>query len=91
MYNVVRCGYIPLKLIMKNRQTNIEYLRIQQEREANNFARALLMPIPLVKDAVSKLSPLDETPLKTLSEAFGVDELLMAFRLSELGYEYGYK
>ncbi len=66
-----------------------ELMDKNREKEANQFARALLMPIPFVKEEVSKLSKDDKTPLKTLSKIFKVEETIMAFRLAELGYECG--
>lgn len=70
------------------RNMDIEFEKKRQEMEADNFARALLMPQKLVADFVSKMDKNDKHPLKTIAKAFEVDEMLMAMRLVELGYKY---
>lgn len=63
---------------------------IQQEREANAFAAALLMPSILIKKEIKRYSfdMTDEkdTDLDRLSSDFKVSSQAMAIRLSTLGY-----
>lgn len=59
------------------------------ESEANAFARELLMPEAMVRDAVRKIGGVDlieERPLElaNLAKRFGVSCPLMAFRLGEI-------
>lgn len=63
----------------------------QQEREANAFAAALLMPKMLIekhiKDELFDLTAEDkDNTLKTLAKEFKVSQQAMAFRLANLGY-----
>jgi Zn-dependent peptidase ImmA (M78 family) len=60
-----------------------------EDREANLFAIALLMPEELVRKEVAKLKqPLDLSDdnkgVKQLAQKFGVSITLMAMRLGEL-------
>ena len=56
----------------------------KQEREANMFAAALLMPEPLVKRAALERDMWDEFDVATLAKAFGVSEQAMSIRLQQL-------
>lgn len=60
-----------------------------QEREANHFAAALLMPKKLIKDEIDKIPYDIMNPVKYLSEQFKVSEQAMTFRLANLGYDIG--
>ena len=57
-----------------------------QEREANLFASAVLMPAPLLTQAIQRLNhDLDEDDMLTLANAFGVSSAAMSIRLQNLG------
>ena len=60
---------------------------IRDEREANRFAAALLMPGSWVKRAVehTKLDPATDAGLQELADSFGVSSLAMSYRLANLG------
>lgn len=66
----------------------------QQEREANAFAIALLMPEKHVRRELSKLDIHEDIELdfesdkriKKLADKFEVSEQLMLIRLSQLGF-----
>lgn len=62
-------------------------LVVQQEREANRFAAALLMPEELVRERVNarQLDPFDEAGVKKLAAEFGVSPQAMTYRLMHLG------
>ena len=62
---------------------------LHQEREANAFAAALLMPKKLVKDEILNANNSTANPIKQLSDKFGVSEQAMSFRLANLGYDAG--
>lgn len=59
-----------------------------EEKEANLFAMALLMPEDLVRQEVSKMNtPLDlcdDKSIKRLADKFKVSKALMAVRLGQL-------
>ena len=58
----------------------------QQEREANLFASAILMPAPLLAQAIQRLEhDLDEDDMLTLATSFGVSVQAMSIRLQNLG------
>jgi Zn-dependent peptidase ImmA (M78 family) len=57
----------------------------QQEREANQFASALLMPAPLIIERVGTAGVADEEDVSSLASAFGVSEQAMSIRLQQLG------
>lgn len=63
---------------------------LQQEREANAFAAALLMPADLIKDHIRAhkfdLTDSESTALKELAGKFKVSTQAMAFRLANLGF-----
>lgn len=56
----------------------------QEEREANTFAAALLMPKPWVESEALKRDLGDETAITTLANAFVVSEQAMFIRLQQL-------
>lgn len=57
-----------------------------QEIEANKFAAALLMPPPMIREALSTLSvPVDADGIRELARRFEVSEQAMSFRLLNLG------
>ena len=60
---------------------------IKEERAANQFAAALLMPASWVKQAAEeyRLDLGDDTSLLALAEQFGVSSQAMSFRLTNLG------
>lgn len=60
-----------------------------QEKEANHFAAALLMPKKLIKVEIDKIPYDIMNPIKYLSEQFKVSEQAMTFRLANLGYDIG--
>lgn len=60
-----------------------------QEKEANHFAAALLMPNTLIKNEIDKIPNYNSNPIKYLSEQFKVSEQAMTFRLANLGYDIG--
>lgn len=60
-----------------------------QEKEANHFAAALLMPKKLIKIEIDKMSNDIINPIKYLSRLFKVSEQAMSFRLANLGYDIG--
>jgi len=58
------------------------------ERQANHFAAALLMPAPLVRSAFQAdrmLDPSDDEALASLAHGFEVSPQAMMFRLQNLG------
>lgn len=57
------------------------------EREANSFAAALLMPAPLVSQAIAELhvDVSDEDALDELAKRFQVSRQAMSFRVANLG------
>lgn len=57
----------------------------QEEREANFFAAALLMPATLVRHAAFKATVWDEHDVASLAQSFGVSEQAMSIRLQRLG------
>lgn len=56
----------------------------QEEREANLFASALLMPRALVTDKIGDTEVVDELDVTRLALAFGVSEQAMSIRLQAL-------
>jgi Zn-dependent peptidase ImmA (M78 family) len=60
---------------------------IKEEREANQFAAALLMPASWVEGEAQNhsLDLGDDTSLVALAEEFGVSSQAMSFRLTNLG------
>lgn len=56
----------------------------QQEREANMFAAALLMPAPMVRYAALGRDLWDEADVAALSAMFAVSEQAMSIRLQQL-------
>lgn len=56
----------------------------QQEREANLFASALLMPADWVRAQIAGQEVVDEQDVAALAQAFGVSEQAMAIRLQQL-------
>lgn len=60
---------------------------ILKEREANAFAAALLMPIPLIASEIKKLK--GDDIVEELAKKFNVSTQAMSFRLSNLGYDFG--
>lgn len=56
----------------------------QEEREANQFAAALLMPRPLLETATFERDLWDEIDISTLATNFAVSEQAMAIRLQQL-------
>lgn len=57
----------------------------QQEREANLFASALLMPLPMLKEAARTLDLADEVGVAELANRFRVSEQAMSIRLQQCG------
>lgn len=58
-----------------------------KEREANAFAAALLMPIPLIASEIKDLK--GDDIVEQLAKKFNVSTQAMSFRLSNLGYDFG--
>lgn len=56
----------------------------KEEREANMFAAALLMPAPFVQRAALEHNLWDELDIASLARAFGVSEQAMSIRLQQL-------
>ncbi len=57
----------------------------EQEREANLFASAILMPAPLLSRAIETIDhDLDEDDMLSLATAFGVSAQAMSIRLQRL-------
>lgn len=56
-----------------------------EEREANQFASALLMPEDLVRSEAQSLDLLDEYDVAHLARRFGVSDQAMSIRLQQLG------
>ena len=56
----------------------------KQEREANTFAAALLMPAPLLQHAALEHNLWDEADIAALARTFGVSEQAMSIRLQQL-------
>ena len=75
------------KVMFRNSESSSGEL--YQEREANAFAAALLMPKDLIKDELEKMEADFKNPTKQLSKVFSVSEQAMSFRLANLGYELG--
>jgi len=66
-------------------------LELRQERQANAFAAALLMPDELIKKEYELLNErkdflTDDNIVKKLSSMFKVSEIAMTYRLMNLGY-----
>ena len=64
---------------------------LRQERQANAFAAAILMPEDLIKKEYEALNEqrdylTDDTIVKKLSSIFKVSEIAMTYRLMNLGY-----
>ena len=61
--------------------------RNPQEREANVFAASLLMPKVLIDQYVAGNDPWTiEQKVKAIAKIFGVSEVAMTYRLTNLGY-----
>lgn len=60
-----------------------------QEREANHFAAALLMPKKLIQTEINTAPDNLDSPIKYLAKKFKVSEQAMTFRLANLGYDIG--
>jgi Zn-dependent peptidase ImmA (M78 family) len=61
----------------------------EQEREANLFAIALLMPARFIHQDMEGQSPLDlenDQRIKSMAKRYGVTEQMMTARLVNLGY-----
>ncbi|MHB9835140.1 ImmA/IrrE family metallo-endopeptidase [Paraburkholderia terrae] len=56
----------------------------QEEREANMFAAALLMPAPLIQHAALQHNLWDEFDVASLARTFAVSEQAMSIRLQQL-------
>lgn len=59
----------------------------RQDREANEFAMALLMPEGLLRREVQRIGGLDlcdDDAVKKLARMFGVPQALLAIRLGQL-------
>ena len=56
-----------------------------EEREANRFASALLMPHDLVQREAVKMDLSEETDIAFLGRTFGVSDQAMSIRLQQLG------
>lgn len=78
------------KVMYRNTQSSTGELL--QEREANAFAAAMLMPRKLVQEVASNLSNEElENIVHSLSVKFKVSEYAMGIRLSNMGMlEYGH-
>ena len=75
------------KVMFRNSESSSGEL--YQEREANAFAAALLMPKDLINNELEKLESDFDNPTKKLAAKFNVSEQAMSFRLANLGYELG--
>lgn len=65
----------------------IESDREREDREANLFAMALLMPEAWVRREVQKRGPLDlcdDKKMEELAQVFGVPQTLMAIRIGQI-------
>lgn len=65
-------------------------LREQQDREANEFAIALLMPGMLVIQEARKIGLVDlcdDVKMQKLAKLFGVSHTMMAIRIGQLMYK----
>jgi Zn-dependent peptidase ImmA (M78 family) len=60
-----------------------------QEKEANHFAAALLMPKKLIKTEIDNIQNNTLNPIEYLASKFKVSEQAMTFRLANLGYDIG--
>jgi Zn-dependent peptidase ImmA (M78 family) len=58
----------------------------EEEREANQFASALLMPRSLLEQASAQLDLSDETDVAFLARTFGVSDQAMSIRLQQLKF-----
>ena len=56
----------------------------QEEREANRFASALLMPETLLRRECDRLDLFEETDVAYLARTFGVSDQAMSIRLQQL-------
>lgn len=63
----------------------------QEEREANQFAAALLMPKPLLEKEANSRDLWDEFDVSTLAAHFAVSEQAMAIRLQQLDVVHVHK
>lgn len=61
--------------------------QLMQETEANEFANELLMPESVMRDRFgsSRPHPYDLESLRPLAAQFGINELVLAIRLTQLG------
>lgn len=63
----------------------------RQEREANRFAAALLMPKEILKKEIKRqqLDLIDDTDAYVLAKRFGVSTQALGFRLARLEFDVG--
>lgn len=76
-------------LFRSTRDSDVSDARVEQE--ANVFAAALLMPVPLVEKMMKDLikeGTKENALIGKLSETFQVSQQAMSFRLMNLGYEF---
>lgn len=71
------------------RDNNSSTGEILMEREANAFAAAILMPKNLIQNELDNLISHEEDISQYLADKFNVSPQAMAFRLSNLGYDFG--
>lgn len=70
------------KILFRNSKSSTG--EVQQEREANAFAAALLMPEMILKDDVLDFDLSDEYAIRNLAKRYHVSELAMTFRIANL-------
>jgi Zn-dependent peptidase ImmA (M78 family) len=68
------------------RDANSSSGEIKNEREANAFAAAILMPENLLRKEINKkhINVSEEEAVKKLAKTFGVSEIAMTFRITNL-------
>lgn len=76
------------------RRKNSTPKEIKQEREANSFAAAILMPQDLVEQEYDQLYEsdtflTDDSIVRSLAKTFNVSSIAMTFRLANLGFIHG--
>lgn len=76
--------FVDKKILYRNQDSSTG--EIKQEREANTFAAAILMPAFMIHDEVKKqgLEFIDEQSIKELANTFKVSQQAMTIRLTNL-------
>ena len=80
--------YTGEKIMFRNNDSSTGELK--KEREANSFAASILMPREFIENEIKEIPKDTDNVIKYLAKRFKVSEQAMAYRLANLGYDYGY-